>query len=88
MKDLNINVNLKCYVCGNDDFSTVDEEIYDMLEASDDTEVKCSDCGRIVTKGQLIEDNSHIIEANVEDLKKEAIKEIQKDLKKVFKKWK
>lgn len=87
MKDLQKSISLRCYICGNDQFSTVDERIHDMLEASDDTEVKCSDCGRIVTKEHLIEENSDIIEANVEDLKKEAIKEIEKELKKVFGKW-
>lgn len=53
-----MSISLKCNVCGNDQFSAVDEKIYDMSEASDDTEVKCSDCGRIVTKEQLVEENS------------------------------
>lgn len=82
-----MNISMKCFVCGNDQFSTVDKKIHDMLEAPDDTEVKCSDCRRIITKEQLIEENNHIIEANVEDLKKEAIKEMEKEVKGMFKKW-
>lgn len=85
MKNLKKNVNMKCSVCGNDQFSTVDESIEDILSAPDDTKVKCSDCGRITTKKELIEENRYIIDANIEDFKKEIAKELQKDIKKMFK---
>lgn len=87
MKNLEISISLKCYVCGNDQFSIVDEKINDVSETLDDTEVKCSDCGRIVSKEQLIKENSHIIDVNIEDFKKEATKEIEKEVKKAFEKW-
>lgn len=80
-----MSINMKCSVCGNDQFSTVDESIEDMLNAPDETEVKCSDCGRVTTKEQLIEENGHIIEANIEDFKDEIIKQLQKDFKKMLK---
>ena len=80
-----MSIGMKCSICGNDQFSTVDESIEDMLNAPDETEVKCSDCGRVTTKEQLIEDNSHIIDANIEDFKDEILKQLQKDLKKIFK---
>jgi hypothetical protein len=38
--------------------------------------VKCSDCGRLTTKEQLFEENSENIDANVEDFKKEIMKEV------------
>jgi hypothetical protein len=41
-----------------------------------------------VTKEELIEENSHIIDANLEDFKEDIFKEVEKDLKKAFKKWK
>ena len=85
MKDMEMSIGMKCSICGNDQFSTVDESIEDMLNAPDETEVKCSDCGRVTTKEQLIEDNSHIIDANIEDFKDEILKQLQKDLKKIFK---
>lgn len=87
MKDMEMSISLKCCVCGNDQFSTVDETIEDMLDATDHTLIKCSDCGRVVTKEQIIEENSHIIDANIEDLKKDIVKQVEKDLKKAFKKW-
>lgn len=85
MKDMEMSISMKCSVCGNDQFSTVDESIEDMLNAPDETEVKCSDCGRVTTKEQLIEENSHIIDANIEDFKDEIVKQLQKDFKKMFK---
>ena len=78
MKDMEMSISLKCSVCGNDQFSTVDETIEDLLEAPDNTLIKCSDCGRILTKEQIIEENSHIIDANLEDFKKDIVKQVEK----------
>ncbi len=80
-----MRISLKCSVCGNDQFSTVDESIEDLPSASDETEVKCSDCGRVTTKEQILEENSHIIDANLEDFKEEIMKNLQKEFKKIFK---
>jgi uncharacterized Zn finger protein len=85
MNDMEMSISMKCSVCGNDQFSTVDECIEDMMNAPDETEVKCSDCGRVTTKEQLIEENSDIIDANVGDFKDEIVKQLQKDFKKMFK---
>lgn len=85
MKNMEISISMKCSICGNDQFSTIDESIEDMLNAPDETEVKCSDCGRVTTKEQLIEENSDIIHYNIEDFKAEIVKKLQKDFKKVFK---
>jgi len=84
MKDMEKKINMKCGICGNDQFSTVDETIEDLLNASNDAEIRCSDCGRVITKEQLIEENRHIIDVNVEDFKKEIFKEIQKDFQRRF----
>ena len=43
-------ISLKCSVCGNDQFSVVDETVEVLLDAPNDTLVKCSDCGREVTR--------------------------------------
>ncbi|PEQ96891.1 hypothetical protein CN481_00250 [Bacillus sp. AFS006103] len=82
---MEMKIVLKCSVCGNDQFSTIDEGIEDLLNAPNETEVKCSDCGLIITKEQLIEENSHIINANVEDFKDDIKKQIEKEIKKLFK---
>jgi len=85
LKDMEKQFSLICNLCGNDQFSTVDEQIEDLQSAPDYTEVECSDCGRVVTKDQLIDENSHVINENVEDFKKDIIKQLEKDLKKKFK---
>ena len=85
MKNMEMGINMKCDVCGNDQFSTVDENIDNIQDAPVETEVKCSDCGRVYTKEQLIEENSHLIDANLEDFKDKISKQLQKDLKKIFK---
>lgn len=85
-------VTLFCPICGNDQFSSVNDDINNLHDAPDDTKIKCSDCGSVMTKRELIESNQDIINANIEDVKQEALKEIEKELKKSFKgvkiKWK
>lgn len=85
MKDLQMTVSLQCSICGNDQFLAVDERIQDIKEADDNVEVKCSDCGRVTTKEELLEENSHIIDGNIEDFKDEIIKNIRKDFEKMLK---
>lgn len=86
MKNLEMSISMKCSVCGNNQFSIVDESIEDMENIPDHTEVKCSDCGKVTTKEQLIEENSYIIYANIEDFfKDEIVKKLQKDIKKMLK---
>lgn len=85
MKNLERNVTLYCPICGNDQFSCIDESIDNLSDAPNDVTSKCSDCGSIFTKGELIESNQDIINANIEEIKQEAIKELEKKLKKMFK---
>jgi len=86
MKDLSRKVTLYCDVCGNDQFSTIDEITCELIDAPDETRMQCSDCKKIFTKAELLEVNQRVIDANIEDIKKEAIKELEKELKKAFKK--
>lgn len=78
-------ITLRCPVCGNDQFSAVDENIEDLRGAPDETRIKCSDCGCIKSKEELIEGNSELINANVEDFKEDIVKQLQKKLKRMFK---
>ena len=87
MKDLSRNVTLYCDVCGNDQFSTLDEMACELIDAPDETRIQCSDCKKIFTKAELFEVNQAMIDANIEDIKKEAVKELEKELKKALKKW-
>jgi uncharacterized C2H2 Zn-finger protein len=76
---------MKCGVCGNNQFSALDENITDIQDASNETILKCADCGETFTKEKLIEDNEGNINANLDDVKEEAMKHVQKEFKKLFK---
>lgn len=80
----NRKISMHCPTCGNDQFSTVDD-VEDLVDAPDDTKFKCSDCKSVFTKAELLESNQDIINANIEDIEAEAIKEFEKKLKKIFK---
>ena len=87
MKDLSRNVTLFCDVCGNDQFSTLDEIKCELSEAPDETRVQCSDCGKVFTKAELLEVNQEVINSNLEEIQNETIKEMEKMLSKALKKW-
>lgn len=90
MKDLSRNIALHCPVCGNTMFSVLDKELEntDLKNAPDSAQFKCSDCGKVITKGELLQMNQGVIAAKIEDIKNEATKELEKELKKMFKKLK
>jgi uncharacterized Zn finger protein len=85
MKDMEKIIEMKCNICGNDQFSSVGEDVEDLMSAPDVTEIKCSDCGRVVTKEQLLEENREIINANIEDFKDDIMNQVHKEFKKIFK---
>ena len=88
MKDFKHNITLLCPLCGNDQFESIDCEFEDLMDALDDTRLRCSNCNSIYTKQELIDANSEIIDYAVEEMKDEIAKELDNELKKVLKKWK
>ena len=78
-------VTLYCPVCGNDQFSSLDSETDDLSDAPDGTRIQCADCKCIFTKAELIEANQDIIDANIEEMKEELLKDLEKELKMMFK---
>lgn len=87
MKDLSRNITLLCPVCGNSQFESLNEESEAFGDAPDQAQYKCSDCGSIFTKEQLLEENSEKIDIAINEIKDDALKELDKELKKAFKKW-
>ena len=79
------NVTLYCPICGNDQFSCAEVEIDDLSDAPDDTKIQCADCKHILTKAELIEANQDVINANIEEVKQDLLKDLEKKLKKMFK---
>lgn len=75
--DYSRQVILLCPVCGNSQFETTSEQFY-----------TCSDCKNQFDKEALISENTVSTDAMVEDLKKELIQDLEKDFKKMFKRFK
>ena len=88
MKNLDRKVTLLCPLCGDDQFSSIDVELEELYDADDDARVRCSDCGSEYTKRELIDSNATIIDNAVDEIAQNAVKEIEKELKRAMKKWK
>lgn len=86
MKDIIENFDLLCPLCGNKLFESLDVDFNDLYNASEEVRLKCANCNRIFTKSQLIEQNGDIIDEGIENLKDEALKQMEKEITKMFKK--
>ena len=82
-KDYSRNVSLLCPICGNDQFEALDEVSGE--NTSDDARFKCSDCGHVLTKQELITENAEKIEIIGQEIADEVMKDMEKDLKKSLK---
>lgn len=82
MTDKFRNVELVCSICGCNDF-VFDQNLQEM---PDDQVIKCADCGRIYTKSELIEENQGRIDANINEMVDDALKDIKKMIKRNFRK--
>lgn len=71
------SVSMRCPVCGNDQFGSVCEN-----------KLKCSDCGAVIRKDALIEANGEAIETAADEMVADALKDFEKQMKMVMKKWK
>lgn len=71
------SISMQCLTCGGEDFET----------NTSDT-VKCSRCGRSMSKVELREANSTRIEHEIANVKAEVLKDVKDDLSRIFRKWK
>lgn len=72
------SMSLQCPTCGGESFEHADVKI----------DVRCVRCDRVMTKDELREANGARIEAEVDALKAEVMKDVKADFAKMFKKWK
>ncbi len=71
------SISLQCLTCGGAEFEQDETEI-----------VKCFRCERTLTQTELRESNGRLIEAELDDLKTQILKDVKADLRKIFSKWK
>lgn len=63
------SVSLMCSTCGHKDFEFED----------DDGPIRCSGCDRVFTREELIAENGEVIEAEVDELKADVVKDLKKE---------
>ena len=88
MKNYDREVSMLCPVCGNDQFSLLNQEYEDIDTAPGVAKIQCSDCKSIYTKNELLEANAEIIDTAIEEAIQEIASDLEKDFKKALKKWK
>lgn len=88
MKNLERRISLLCPLCGNDQFESLNPEWDDDINTPNDARFRCSDCNSVYTKEQLLAENAEKTDLAINEMKTEAMKEAEKELKKVLKKWK
>lgn len=77
-KDYSQSVSMICPTCGGTDFSF----------EQDDSPVRCIGCDRVLTRDELIRENGFQIDYAVDDMKKEIMTDVTRDLHEIFKKFK
>lgn len=65
-------INLICPICGNDQFSSLDIPIEELKDGLTTNRVQCSDCRKIFTKEELLNENHERIDNNKQFIKKTA----------------
>ena len=85
MENVERQIELLCGTCGNNMFEILDSNHKDLFDMPDNSEVKCSYCGRIYTKDELLQDNEGLINSNINDVILEFTRNLENELKRVFK---
>ena len=84
MKDYSREIALLCPLCGNDQFSAIDQEYDNLDDAPDTAKVQCSDCKSVYTKDELIEENAEKIDIAIKEITDSFLDDIEKDFIKLF----
>lgn len=74
----NRTINLLCPTCGNDQLETQEEDHNNEI-------IRCPNCDRTMTKDEIIRENGENIDANVGEIAEEAVKDLNKEIKNMFK---
>lgn len=74
----NRSVNLLCPTCGNSQLEIQGNDQENKI-------IRCPSCDRIMTKEELIRENGVIIDANVDEMKEEILKDVKKEFNDMLK---
>lgn len=81
-------INLICPICGNDQFSSLDVPMEELKDGLETNRVQCSDCSSIFTKEELLNENQARIDNEVEQITDDITKQLDKEIKKMLRKFK
>lgn len=81
-------IKLICPICGNDQFSSLDVPIDELKDGLETNRIQCSDCHRIFTKEELLNENQEQIDNEIEQITDDIKKQLGKEIKKMFRKFK
>ncbi len=88
LENVEKKIKLICPVCGNDQFSSLDIPIEELKDGLETNRVQCSDCRNIFTKEELINENQWRIDNEIEQIKDDITKQLDKEIKKMLRKFK
>lgn len=77
-----------CPICGNDQFSSLDVPMEELKDGLETNRVQCSDCRSIFTKEELLNENQARIDNEVEQITDDITKQLDKEIKKMLRKFK
>ena len=81
-------INLICPICGNDQFSSLDIPIEELKDGLTTNRVQCSDCRKIFTKEELLNENQERIDNEVKQITDDITKQLDTEIKKMLRKFK
>ncbi|WP_291458269.1 hypothetical protein [Cupriavidus sp.] len=71
-------VQLQCPTCGGTDFASIENaQVPELL--------KCTRCGREISRENLVSENGAHIQAHVDEVKAEVVADIKKEIANIFK---
>lgn len=88
MHGIERNVTLRCPVCGNDQFESLEVNHDDLMNALGTAKLRCSDCGKVHTKEALIEANREALDIAKNEIVADVMKDFEKRWEKAMKRWK
>jgi uncharacterized Zn finger protein (UPF0148 family) len=68
---------MHCSTCGGTDFE---------YDPEDDGPIRCTSCDRVFTRDELIQENGETIDANVDEVKKEVVADLEKHMRDTLRK--
>lgn len=72
----NRNIALNCPTCGGTQFSGAGDDASEFIT--------CSSCSRILTRSELVRENSESISEHLKEIKTEALRDVSKQIKETF----